>query len=182
MYVMKLLTPDHVSALDKLLALRMSWLAESGLPRSGETSNLMELVRLPEPEPGMLPEGIWDGESLVAAFAVQDAALTAGWTVDERQEPSLVLSLALPDPRNSSLGEIAVHWLCDYAARGPVPLAWIRCTVRPRTLADHLRWDCGWAAVREVSSLHRDSCHLLQQPPQLDEHIELLVRTEGGLA
>ncbi|MFF1344252.1 hypothetical protein ACFVYT_41750 [Streptomyces sp. NPDC058290] len=33
----------------------------------------------------MLPVGMWDGETLVAAFAVQSAAPMAGWTLEERQ-------------------------------------------------------------------------------------------------
>ncbi|WP_331720497.1 hypothetical protein OG851_42775 (plasmid) [Streptomyces sp. NBC_00161] len=181
MYLMTLLTPDHASALNRLLALRMDWLAENGHPLSGESSSLMELVRLPEPEPGLVPVGMWDGERLVAAFAVQSTAPMDGWTLEERQEPSLVLSLAHTLPGEPGLGAILVAGLCDYEARMPAPPTWIRCTVRPRALAKHLE-EGGWARVREVSRSYGDSHHLLQRPARLAEHTTLLVRAEGGLA
>ncbi|MER7467878.1 hypothetical protein [Streptomyces sp. NPDC097981] len=181
MYVMKLLTLDHVPALNQLLALRMDWLAENGLPLGGESSILMELVRLPEPEPGMLPVGMWDDKTLVAALAVQSAAPLFGWTLEERQERSLVLSLAHTLPREPRLGTILADALCYYAARMPVPPAWLRCTVRPRALADYLEEACGWAKIREIGSPYGNSHHLLQRPPQLAEHMALLVRAEGGL-
>uniref|UniRef100_UPI002F912AC1 hypothetical protein n=1 Tax=Streptomyces sp. NBC_01001 TaxID=2903713 RepID=UPI002F912AC1 len=182
MYVMKLLTPDHVSALNRLLALRMDWLAEKRHPLSGESSNLMELVRLPEPEPGMVPVGMWDGERLVAALAVQSAAPLFGWTLEERQEPSQMLSLAHTDPREPRVGALLVSGLCDHAARKPAPPAWIRCTVRPKALADYLEQACGWTKVREVSSPYGESHHLLQRAPRLAEQTTLLVRAEGRLA
>ncbi|WP_369776315.1 hypothetical protein [Streptomyces sp. R33] len=176
----KPLTPDHVPALNQLLALRMHWLTENSLPLRGESSNLMQLVRLPEP--GMVPVGMWDGKRLVAALAVQSAAPMAGWTLDERQEPSWVLSLAHTLPREPGVGAILVSGLCDYAARKSDPPVWIRCAVRPSALAKYLEEACGWIKVREVSSPYGDSHHLLQRPPRLAEHATLTVRAEGGPA
>ncbi|MEV6735184.1 hypothetical protein [Streptomyces sp. NPDC051364] len=178
---MTLLTPDHVPAVDELIRLRMYWLLDRRLPLSGESSNLVDLVRLPEPEPGMLPVGMWDGETLVAALAVQAATPMAGWTLEERQESSLAVSLAHTHPEQQGLGRLLTHWLCDYAARRPSPPAWIRCTVRVKNLADYLEHACGWEKVREITGWKGDS-HLFQRAPQRDRHMRLLVRGEGELA
>ncbi|MGW6412840.1 hypothetical protein ACWF95_37665 [Streptomyces vinaceus] len=168
MYVMKLLTTDHVPALNRLLALRMDWLDQNSLPLSGESSSLMDLVRLPKA--GTAPIGMWDGARLVAAVEVQSAGPMFGWTLDEQREPSLVLSLAHAIPQEPKLSSTFVNGLSHYAARLPDPPTWIRCTVRPTALARHLEESCGWTKVREISRPHGNAHHLLQRSSQLAEH------------
>ncbi|MFK0223945.1 hypothetical protein ACIQWN_37930 [Streptomyces vinaceus] len=181
MYVMKQLAPGDVPALNGLLGQRMSWLAQKGLPLSGESCSLMEPARLSEPEPGMYPIGMWDGDQLVAALAVQIAVPVFGWTLEERLEQSLVLSLAHTLPERTGLLGILVAGLCDYAARLPCPLDWIRCTVRPYALADYLARSSGWTKVREVGSPFGNSHHLFQRLAVRAEPMTLPVRTEGEL-
>ncbi|MFE5771386.1 hypothetical protein ACFQ7O_23835 [Streptomyces sp. NPDC056485] len=162
MYVLKLVTADDVPALNGLLALRMDWLDQNGLPLSGEASSLMDLVRLPRP--GTVPIGMWDGAKLIAALAVQSAGPIFGWTLDEQKEPSLVLSLAHTLPQEPKLSATFVSGLCHYAARLPYPPTWIRCTARANALARYLEEDCGWIKVREIGRPYGDAYHLLQRP------------------
>ncbi|MFD8414049.1 hypothetical protein ACFV2Q_20200 [Streptomyces sp. NPDC059650] len=178
MYVMTLLTAQHRLDLDDLLRDRMDWMTNNRIPLSGESSDLTTLLRLPQLNPGTRPAGMWDGQTLVAAFAMQDAAPTTGWTLEERAQSSMTVSLAhtLPGQR---LGSVLGRWICDYAARRSNP-TWVRCRVRAPELADYLE-GCGWSKVREVVSPVHGVSYLFQRPAQQDEGLESLVRGEGEL-
>ncbi|MGW5342896.1 hypothetical protein [Streptomyces sp. NPDC004050] len=161
-----------------LLDQRMSWMANHNIALSGEPSRLMALVRRPSPDADMLAVGMWDSDTLVAAFALHDAVPNTGWTLAEREQPSLLLSLAHTLPDQQGLGPLLGRWVCDYAARRPNPPTWVRCAARAPGLADYLE-KSGWFKVREVVSVVHGASYLFQRAPQQDDILGSLVR--GGL-
>lgn len=178
MYTMRLLSSADRPGLNELLRDRQEHQLTRGHALSGEGAALVDFV-LAEPDPAVLPIGMWDERGIVAAFVLQGADSLAGWTEEERAESSLVVSRAHTHPRSDRLFQLITPWLCDYAAQVAAPPSWIRCTVRTPAVADHLRDACGWQHVRTVSTWERR--YLLQLPPRRDE-IGALVHSEGALA
>ncbi|MEU5811548.1 hypothetical protein [Streptomyces sp. NPDC047718] len=179
---MKLLTPGDVRALGGLLRQRMDWMAARNLPLTAESSHLMDFVLQPDRSQGWLPVGMWDGDgdTLLAAFAMRDAAPADGWTLEERVQPTRQVSLAHTLPGEQQLSCLLTRWVCDHAARKPNPPSWVRCTVRRPRLATYLEAD-GWAKVREVAGVASVVSHLFQRPPQRNEIVHYLARGKGEL-
>lgn len=184
MYVMKPLIAPDMTAVDRLIAARMEFqLAKGHLPR-GEGPALRDAITradargdTPGAHDGRTAIGMWDCEQLVAAFLIQHAAPRNGWTVEEREQPTLPASHALSLPGQTILGRLATLWLSDYAARQHhQPL--VRCVVRDQALAWRLVRTCRWLHVREVTSLH-GTLHLMQRSPERVERLEVVLSSHG---
>ncbi|MFE3577939.1 hypothetical protein [Streptomyces vinaceus] len=176
------LTETHSKALDELIDRRMDRQMERRHVFDGEASALIDLVRYTSPDADMVPVGMWDGEALVAAFVLWWAAPQDGWTIEERQERTLLVSLAHTHPEYRRLGRVLTPWLRDYAARQPTPPAWVRCAVRVPHLALYLHDACGWQNVRAVEFTGRRALHLLQHAPAKSETLWSLIRSDSELA
>lgn len=182
MYVMTPLTSEHSGALDELLDSRMERQIERQHVFDGEAARLVDLVQRADSLSGKTAVGLWDGEVLVGAIALQWAAPEDGWTIEERQEPTLLVALAHAHPSHRRVGRLLTPWVRDYAARQHNPPAWVRCTVRVPRLADYFQRTCGWQSVREVALPGKRTMHLLQQTPKTDDGLGSLIRSEGQIA
>ncbi|MFE2852751.1 hypothetical protein ACFXJO_16675 [Streptomyces lavendulae] len=166
--------------LGSLLQARLEYQLVHGQAINFEGSDLIAVVR---GAPGKLAFGMWDGDTLVAAFVLQHAAPEDRWTDQEHGEPSLLISLMHSRPRRPAQPEHEGYlrrvtlWLCDYAALLDVPPAWIRCTARTQRVAEHLE-QCGWDLVRSQHYASQRPCYLLQCAPQRSA-IGSLVLGEG---
>ncbi|WP_328965703.1 hypothetical protein [Streptomyces virginiae] len=120
---------------------------------------------------------MWEDDQLVGAFALAEGPDAAGWTADERAEPSWMVSLAFTDPDHNRLGRLATLWIGDYAARQNTPPVWIRCAVPDPEVAWYLERGFGWARVRTARNKVGYLNSLLQRAPERIEHFDLLVTT-----
>lgn len=174
MYVMKLLIAADTAAVDHLIAIRMEFQLRKRVRQNGEGRELRDVACTPtRPDDGRMAIGMWDDGKLVAAVVLQDAAPQHGWTIEEREQPTLLVGHALSLPGQAILGRLVTLWLSDYAARQHhQPL--VRCAVRDRALAWRLVRSCGWERVREVSDLH-STLHLMQRYPERFERLGVVV-------
>ncbi|GAA3386419.1 hypothetical protein [Streptomyces racemochromogenes] len=178
MYTMTLLTSTHAETVDELLALR-----EGDGYRKKSRSNaaaLCNLVAYTEPDVSLMAVGMWDEATLCAAFVLERAAPREGWTLDEREEPSLLVSRAYTHPGHSRLARTLTPWVLDLASRLPDPPTAVRCTVQHALLARYLIRSCGWQLVREVET-HRGELHLLQHVPRRSDSLRTWIRTAPEL-
>ncbi|WP_030388000.1 hypothetical protein [Streptomyces sp. NRRL S-241] len=177
MYVMKPLTTTDTRAVDGLIDSRMEFQIAHGHRSGREGNGLRDVVTGAGPDDGRKAVGMWEDENLLAAFVLQRAAPQHGWTIEEREQPTLLVSHAHSLPRQSLLGRLAALWLSDYAARQQQqPL--VRCMVREQALAWRLKRTCGWRHVREI----RDglgALHLLQRFPERSQRLEVVVSSDG---
>ncbi|MFF4331225.1 hypothetical protein ACFYZT_32555 [Streptomyces sp. NPDC001591] len=186
MYVMKLLVPADTEAVDKLIDARTHFqVANCHHPR-GEGLGLRDTVtgagcpKTPDKQTGgdgKRAIGMWEDGELLAAFVLQHAAPHHGWTLEERDEPTLQVSHAYALPGQLLLGRLAALWLSDYAAR-QTDQPWIRCAVREQALAWRLVRRCGWRHVRDVNDIH-GTLHLMQRAPERARRLEAVVSSAG---
>ncbi|MFD3539653.1 hypothetical protein ACFWUQ_09145 [Streptomyces sp. NPDC058662] len=193
MYVMKPLATADTAAVDKLIAARMDFqIANHHRPR-GEGLGLRDVVTgagagtglhdaaagtpSSAPDDGGTAIGMWEDEELVAAFVLQHAAPQQGWTIEEREEPTLLVAHAYSLPGQTLLGRLTALWLSDYAARQHKQ-PWVRCTVQEQALAWRLARSCGWRHVRDVHDIH-GNFHLMQRPPERANRLEVVVTSVG---
>lgn len=186
MYVMKPLVPADTEAVDTLIAARMDFQIANHHRPCGEGLGLRDAVTgadggqndattniLTGPEHGKRAIGMWEDDELAAAFVLQRAAPQHGWTVEEREEPTLLVSHAYSMPGHTLIGRLTALWLSDYAARQP-DQPWIRCTVQEQALAWRLVRSCGWRHVRDANDTH-GTRHLLQRPPARADRLSVVV-------
>ncbi|WP_150521294.1 hypothetical protein [Streptomyces subrutilus] len=173
-----LTAPDWPGGLDGLIQARHDHQNARRHAVSGDGAALVDLVRL-ESVPAVVPVGMCDYDTLVAAFALRMEDPLIGWPDAERAEPSLVVSYAHTHPRHRRLFRLITPWLCDYAARRPAPPRWVRGSVGTSAVAEHLR-NCGWQSVQQAPAPGRPR-HLVQCAPQQND-IRTLIRSEGELA
>lgn len=178
MYTMTLLSGTDRGALDDLLALRAGvgyW--QDHL--SGAAA-LSTLVTCTMPDSAFMAVGMRDEAALLAAFVVERAAPREGWTLDEREESSVLISRAYSHPEQPRLARFLTPWARDFAARLPDPPTAVRCTVDNAHLARYLIRTCGWRLVREVQA-RQGELHLLQHTPQRCPSVHELIRTSAEL-
>ncbi len=147
------------------------------------TSDGSSLLRLAaDPQPDIQLIGMWEDDQLVGAFALAEGPDAAGWTEDERAEPSWMVRLAFTDPDHNRLGRLATLWIGDYAARHDAAPLWIRCAVPHQKVAWYLERRFGWALVGTARDRAGRRNSLLQRAPERIEHFDLLVTTGSELA
>ncbi|MFB6583344.1 hypothetical protein ACFCYC_39060 [Streptomyces sp. NPDC056402] len=177
MYVMKPLTTADTRTVDELIDGRTAFQIARSHRFRGEGIGLRDVVTGTDRDDGMKAVGMWEDENLLAAFVLQHAAPQNGWTIKEREEPTLLVSHAHSLPGQGLLGRLAALWLSDYAARQQLQ-PFVRCTVRERALAWRLARSCGWRHVREVRD-GRGDLHLLQRFPERLQRLEVVVTSDG---
>lgn len=176
MYVMKVLTSADAKAVGELIDLRMDRQLHRRHAIHGEAADLLDLVAHAEADCSLMPLGLWDDGTLVCVFALARAAPGDGWSAEEREEPSLLVSLAHAHLEHPHLARSVTPWLQDHAARLPDPPRAVRCTVYAADLAWYLIRTCRWQLVREVREPQR-RVYLLQHTPQRIENVQALIRT-----
>ncbi|MFE5539134.1 hypothetical protein ACFQ78_25770 [Streptomyces sp. NPDC056519] len=144
-----------------------------------DSSSLLRLAADPQPDIQLI--GMWEDDQLVGAFALAEGPDAAGWTVDERAEPSWMVRRAFTDPDHARLGRLATLWIGDYAARQNTSPLWIRCAVPEPKVAWYLERECGWTLVRKARNRVGYLNSLLQRAPERIEHFDLLVTTGADL-
>lgn len=180
MYAMKLLTSADAKAVGELVDLRMDRQLYRGHAINGEAADLLDLVAHGEADCSLLPLGMWDDGTLAGAFVVERAAPRDGWSAEQGEEPSLLVSLAHAHPGHPHLARAVTPWLKDLAARLPDPPTAVRCTVYAADLAWYLIRTCRWQLVREIRERQR-RVHLLQHTSQRIENVHALIRTSPEL-
>ncbi|WCD91164.1 hypothetical protein KPP03845_200125 (plasmid) [Streptomyces xanthophaeus] len=192
MYVMKPLSTADTAAVDRLIATRMDFQIANGHRPRGEGAGLRDIItgtgantgprdratsNPSGPGDGGRAIGMWEDGDLVAACVLHHAAPQHGWTIEEREEPTLLVGHAYSLPGQTLLGRLAALWLSDYAARQQGK-PWVRCTVREQALAWRLIRSCGWRHVRDVTDTH-GVLYLMQRPPERANRLEAVVRSVG---
>lgn len=191
MYLMKPLTTADTAAVDKLIAARMGFQIAHHHRHRGEGAGLRDVVTGADggaglrvatstpntPDDGRRAIGMWEDAELVAAFVLQHAAPQNGWTIEEREEPTLLVAHAHSLPGQTLLGRLTALWLSDYAARQHQQ-PWVRCTVHEQALAWRLVRSCGWRHVRDVNDIH-GNFHLMQRPPERANRLDVVVTSVG---
>ncbi|WP_405812897.1 MULTISPECIES: hypothetical protein [unclassified Streptomyces] len=167
-YCVRPLAPDDFPQASRLLARRWSREADCGRPVDHERDYALILPLRTGGHPKL--DGLFEDEQLVAMWELDPACPGPGWSTSERRERSVCVFLLYTDPAHRHAGRLVSLWLADHFARNPRPPVWLRCSIPDDRLAAHITGTWGWQKVRQEGGRH-----LLQLPPQLKLHLDLLI-------
>ncbi|WP_406011615.1 hypothetical protein OG440_39120 (plasmid) [Streptomyces sp. NBC_00637] len=120
-----------------------------------------------EPDDTSLVVALYEDDQVVGCTALlTNPVLGLGWTTEERQQPSLLMTMTHthPDRRGDRIGLLMTMWVCDFAARLSEPRSWVRCHVPDRGLATHYSNEMGWQEVRARTDQQGSRVYLMQCP------------------
>lgn len=174
-YCVRDLAPDDFPQASRLLARRWSREADCGRPVDHERDYALILPLRAGDHPEL--HGLFEDEELVALWELDPTSPGPGWSASERRERSVGLFLLYTDPAHRNAGRLVSLWLADHFARNPRPPVWLRCSTPDGRLAAHITGTWGWQEVR-----YEGGRHLLQLPPELKLHLNLLIAGQSACA
>ncbi|MFJ5546783.1 hypothetical protein [Streptomyces sp. NPDC093225] len=174
-YCVRALTPVDFPHASRLLARRWSREADCGRPVDHKQDYALILPLRTGDHPKL--HGLFEDEGLVAMWELDPTSPGPGWSAAERQERSVCLFVLYTDPTHRNAGRLVSLWLADHFARTPRPPVWLRCSIPDGRLAAHISGTWGWQEVRQEGGRH-----LLQRPPELKPHLDLLIAGQPASA
>ena len=146
---MRPVSPETGDQVGVMIAARERWLRACGKESHGHADALATLIG--EPDDTNVAVALYEDDQVVGCTALlTNPILRPGWTVEERQQHSLIMTMTHthPDYRGDRIGLLMTMWVCDFAVRLPEPRSWVRSHVRDRALASHYSNSLGWEEVR----------------------------------